>query len=368
MRHEDARRLEAEGPRLRVRGLGELGRGDVDGRQAPALQLGRVVHTARRAGPSIGEGLHDRVAPDADLTPQVDGRRLGERRLPEAQDLDAPGGEQLLQPVQEDVPTGLGDVEQADCQPLERRGPGHAPPGGGLALTGRIEQLRSGHSRTSLVTGWLPTSPLAQPPIMAENMPAVPPAWTISRPPGRNLGIGAAAMPWGMPSAMPPAPRTISEPGRRSRPSSSSRRRDLDHPASRKTRACSGDTTRTASHARASLGWATTWRQAAKVPASDSGVRDCWSTSGCTPEPANSVTAEVPTATPRSTASGSHGEPRSSSAKQNVYLPGLPWVARSTPPGRPPPTLRTTSWSARPMVALARLPWPSALPPEFIPI
>ena len=37
-------------------------------------------------------------------------------------------------------------------------------------------------------------------------------------------------------------------------------------------------------------------------------------------------------------------------------------------PGRPPPTLRITSCSARPIVELARLPWPSALPPAFIPI
>ena len=30
--------------------------------------------------------------------------------------------------------------------------------------------------KTSLVTGWLPTAPLAQPPIIAENSPAPPPA------------------------------------------------------------------------------------------------------------------------------------------------------------------------------------------------
>ena len=56
------------------------------------------------------------------------------------------------------------------------------------------------------------------------------------------------------------------------------------------------------------------------------------------------------------------------SAKQNDSLPGLPCAARSTPPGRPPPTLRMTSCSARPIVRLARLPWPSALTPLFIPI
>src|SRR5262249_57718672 len=36
--------------------------------------------------------------------------------------------------------------------------------------------------------------------------------------------------------------------------------------------------------------------------------------------------------------------------------------------GRAPSTFRTMRLSARPIVALARLPWPSALIPEFIPI
>ena len=71
---------------------------------------------------------------------------------------------------------------------------------------------------------------------------------------------------------------------------------------------------------------------------------------------------------PRLTASEVHGEPSSSSAKQKLTLPGLPCAARSTPPGRPPPTLRTTSCTARPMVRLARLPWPSTLTPLFMPI
>ena len=64
------------------------------------------------------------------------------------------------------------------------------------------------------------------------------------------------------------------------------------------------------------------------------------------------------------TPSGSQSGSLSSSAKQKVYLPGLPSVARSISPGMPPPTLRMMSCSARPMVALARLPWPSALTPR----
>jgi len=36
-------------------------------------------------------------------------------------------------------------------------------------------------------------APLAQPPMIAENMPAPPPTWAICRPPGRNFGSGLAA-------------------------------------------------------------------------------------------------------------------------------------------------------------------------------
>ena len=53
---------------------------------------------------------------------------------------------------------------------------------------------------------------------------------------------------------------------------------------------------------------------------------------------------------------------------RSCTCPGVPSVARSTSPGRPPPTLRMTSCRARPMVALARLPCPKALMPEFIPM
>ena len=71
---------------------------------------------------------------------------------------------------------------------------------------------------------------------------------------------------------------------------------------------------------------------------------------------------------PRETESGVQSGSVSSSAKQKVYLPGLPCIARSISPGRPPPTLRMMSWKARPMVALARLPWPSAFRPQFMPM
>src|SRR5229473_3546140 len=51
---------------------------------------------------------------------------------------------------------------------------------------------------------------------------------------------------------------------------------------------------------------------------------------------------------------------------QKVNLPGWPWVAMSVSPATSPPILRSTSWTARPMVAFARQPPPNRLPPELI--
>ena len=51
-----------------------------------------------------------------------------------------------------------------------------------------------------------------------------------------------------------------------------------------------------------------------------------------------------------------------------VNFIGLPSVERSVPPGFAPPRLRIASRTARPMVALARLPWPSAPSFMFIPM
>src|SRR3989454_5524402 len=70
---------------------------------------------------------------------------------------------------------------------------------------------------------------------------------------------------------------------------------------------------------------------------------------------------------PRSTWSGAHGLSASFSARQYEYFPGWPSVARSSRPGRAPPTFWRMRRTARPMAALARWPWPSALAPALIP-
>src|SRR2546425_8436931 len=324
------------------------------------------MRTARRARPSIGEGFDHGIAVSPDFHPEVGRRRLGVCRLAKPDDSQAASGELLRHPVEEDIAARLGDVEQSDRESFERCRPGGAGAIAGITLAGRIEQLD--HLRISCVTGSVPAGPLTHPAMMAEKRPAVPPACTNSSPPGRNLATVAATADSGIPSAIPPAPFTISAPGKVRKEPSSSRSLALDQPASRKTRPCSGEMTQRASQARPHFGCPTTRRQAANDRASASGVRASWSKNGWTPEPANNVTAEVPGGRPRSTERDSQGEVSSASAKQKVYLPGLPSVARSISPGRPPPTLRITSCSARPMVALARLPCPRALIPEFIPI
>ena len=81
----------------------------------------------------------------------------------------------------------------------------------------------------------------------------------------------------------------------------------------------------------------------------------------CGDSTAITVMAEVPAGIPRSTDSGSHDVFSSSSATQNVNLPGWPSVERSSWPGTPPRTFSRNSLMLRPIVALARLALASAL-------
>ena len=85
MRYEHTDRRDAERSRLRFGAVDERFGRDEDGRDAAAFEVRRVVHTARRAASSVGERFDDRIAPRGDLVPEIDGRRLGEGRLLEAQ-------------------------------------------------------------------------------------------------------------------------------------------------------------------------------------------------------------------------------------------------------------------------------------------
>jgi len=67
------------------RGIDELGRRDEDAGYAATFEINDVVHTARRTTASIGERFDHQRALGGNLLAQVDRRRLGERRLLEAQ-------------------------------------------------------------------------------------------------------------------------------------------------------------------------------------------------------------------------------------------------------------------------------------------
>ena len=73
MRHEHPQRGSAPSDAdLGVGGVDELARRDEHRRDAAALQIDDVVHTARRARASIGERLDHDVALRGDLVAQVD--------------------------------------------------------------------------------------------------------------------------------------------------------------------------------------------------------------------------------------------------------------------------------------------------------
>src|SRR5438132_4685289 len=185
MRDIDDSRVEPQRATLGLDRRLELRRRRQDARDAGSLQLGDVVHTARRARSSIGEGFDHRVTLGPDLAPQISRRRLGVCGLAKTGDLQSAPAKDLIDPIEEDVAPDLRDVEQPDSEPIERCRSRRARAASGLALPSRIEEL--GHGRTSRVTGSVPAGPLTHPPMMAENSPAVPPAFTNSKPPGRNF-------------------------------------------------------------------------------------------------------------------------------------------------------------------------------------
>ena len=80
------------------------------------------------------------------------------------------------------------------------------------------------------------------------------------------------------------------------------------------------------------------------------------------------VTALCSDEKPRSTCSGSQTLSSSFSAMHDMYLAGLPCTDMSVDHGLAPPTFRSNSRTALPMVALARLPGPKVPRPLLRPI
>ena len=207
--------------------------------------------------------------------------------------------------------------------------------------------------------------------MIAENRPAPPPACTMSSPPGRNFGSVRVAQ---RTRACPR--RCRRRRGRCSAPraagsswSSVAQLRPRPSPLRANTRACSGPTTRIASKPSTSFGWCT--RAQARGERAGQRLRRRATAGRRRPRALAGEQRDASRRPARSRArpaaapTASRPRPRRSRTRA---CPGCRRVARSTPPGRPPPTLRMTSCSARPIVELARLPWPSALTPEFMPM
>src|SRR5271169_5520410 len=180
----------------------ELRGGDAHRRNAASFEIRHVMRTARNAGPSVGQSFDDEVDFGGDLLPQWQRRHPRVCGLRVVLDRDAALADPLAETVQKHVAARLGDVEDADRQPVEPLRSRHARPDGRTSFRGRVE--KDGQFLTSLVTGRLLRGPPAdQPPMMPENMPAPPPARTIIIPPGRNLLTVRPTSDWGPPSAVP---------------------------------------------------------------------------------------------------------------------------------------------------------------------
>ena len=119
--------------------------GEKERGSAVDFEPGRVVHTARGAGSSVGERFDNEVAFLLYLAEKRGGRRLGEGGLAVALDGDVGSlvGDEFGEAVDEDIAARLGDVEQTDgaAEGFWSRG---ELPLWRAALVGRIEDLHHG--------------------------------------------------------------------------------------------------------------------------------------------------------------------------------------------------------------------------------
>src|SRR6185312_16400191 len=87
-------------------------RGHPGGGETATFELHHVAHTARRAGASVGQALHDQVAAIGDPAHDLGRGRLGEDLLDEALGRGAAGPQELLDPIEELIAATLVDIEQ----------------------------------------------------------------------------------------------------------------------------------------------------------------------------------------------------------------------------------------------------------------
>ena len=167
----------------------------------------------------------------------------------------------------------------------------------------------------------------------------------------------------------PPAPRTSSPAGRAVVSSNSApRSRARSQPASRKTRPCSGPTTqqRVAGQALLRMGDRLERHAPANAREPLGLARELVDDD---PRRLGRHQRHAGLAGGHAAVLGQRARAMSSSRSAKHARPCPAGRGRRGPRrrGRPPPTLRTVSCSARPIVLFARLPWPRQLPAAFIP-
>src|SRR3989442_12660623 len=124
VRHVDGGRREAERLRLPLGAVDELLGCDEDRRHAARLEIDDVVHTARRARPSIGERFDDGVAARGDLVAQIGGRGPGGSRAAETEGGEAAGAQELPQAGEGNIAPRRLALQQPDALVCERGWPG----------------------------------------------------------------------------------------------------------------------------------------------------------------------------------------------------------------------------------------------------
>jgi hypothetical protein len=148
---------QAEGFGLLVCRAGELARRHHHRGDTPGLVVCQVVHTARRAGPSIRQRLDHDPAALCDLVAQTARRGLREGRLAQPEDLFArrAQAQEHLELIEENVAARLCDIHEADGAPQTAPARRKAAPQW-ATLRGRIKNhaiavTHSGHSTTRAV-------------------------------------------------------------------------------------------------------------------------------------------------------------------------------------------------------------------------
>ena len=116
---EDASGIKSQGGGLGIGCFSERLGCDKDSGYAARFQVGRVVHTARCAGPSIRQAFDDDIALGGDLLLEFDGCRARECGFDVAVDFEVALREMRFDAVEEYVAPAFGYVEKPDGQSVE---------------------------------------------------------------------------------------------------------------------------------------------------------------------------------------------------------------------------------------------------------